>query len=45
VAPQWAQAAASLSTFPLPGVLTSAHTNNIDDHRNRKDHTQHTSKG
>jgi len=35
---------ASLSTLSLPGVLTSAHINKVDDHRNRENHTQHTSK-
>jgi len=49
-APQWPnthpihQAATSLPSLPLPGVLTSAHINKVDDHRNREDHTQHTSK-
>jgi len=50
-APKWAryptkihQAAASLPSLPLPGILTSAHINEIDYHRNRENHTQHTSK-
>jgi len=38
------QAAVSLWSLPLSGVLTSAHINKIDDHRNAENHTQHTSK-
>jgi len=39
------QAAASLLSLPLPGVLTSAHINRIDDHRKGKKPThKHISK-
>jgi len=34
------QAVASLLSLPLPGVLTSAHINKVDDHRKGGNHKQ-----
>jgi len=34
------QAAVFPLSLPLPGALTYAHINNIDDHRKGEDHTQ-----
>jgi len=39
------QAATSLLSLPLPGVLTSDHINRIDDHRKGVNHTQSYKQG